>query len=135
MEPSTAPAGSPTQPRTGRVLVIDDHELNLKLLERLLVIEGHEVRAAASLAAAEQAIAEEQPTMIVLDVNLPDGNGLELTRKLKSQPRTASIPIVACTAAIAPSDENRALEAGCDAFVSKPIDMRRFSAIVSTILS
>jgi len=117
-----------------RVLVIDDHELNLKLLERLLELEGHQVRAAASLAAAEQAMAEEEPAMIVLDVNLPDGNGLELTRRLKSHPRTASIPIVACTAAVLHSDEDRALEAGCDAFVAKPIDMRRFSTIVSSIL-
>jgi CheY-like chemotaxis protein len=136
MEPTAAHAGSRAAHHNhGRVLVIDDHELNLKLLERLLELEGHEVRAAGSLAAAEQAIAEEQPAMIVLDLNLPDGSGLELTRKLKSQPRTASIPIVVCTAAVTASDEDRALEAGCDAFVSKPIDMRRFSTIVSTILS
>jgi CheY-like chemotaxis protein len=136
MNPSTAPTASRTgHGGHGRVLVIDDHELNLKLLERLIEIEGHEVRVASSLAAAERAIAEERPAMIVLDLNLPDGSGLELTRKLKSQPRTASIPIVVCTAAVTASDEDRALEAGCDAFVSKPIDMRRFSTIVSTILS
>jgi two-component system, cell cycle response regulator DivK len=119
----------------GRVLIVDDHDFNLRLLERLLELEGREVRAADSLAAAEQALAEEQPAMIVLDLNLPDGSGLELTRKLKSEPRTASIPIVACTAAVRQSDEQRALEAGCDAFVSKPIDMRTFSTIVSSILS
>ena len=76
----------PESSTSGRILVVDDHELNLKLLERVLEIEGHEVRGADSLAAAERALAEEQPTMIVLDVNLPDGNGLELTRKLKSHP-------------------------------------------------
>lgn len=119
----------------GRVLIVDDHDFNLRLLERLLELEGREVRAANSLAAAEQALAEEQPVMIVLDLNLPDGSGLELTRKLKSEPRTASIPIVVCTAAVRQSDEERALEAGCDAFVSKPIDMRTFSTIVSSILS
>ena len=73
--------------------------------------------------------------MIVLDLNLPDGSGLELTRKIKSEPRTASIPIVACTAAVMPSDEDRAREAGCDAFVAKPIDLRHFSTVVSSILS
>jgi two-component system, cell cycle response regulator DivK len=119
----------------GRILVVDDHELNLKLLERLLEMEGREVRAADSLAAAERALAEEQPAMIVLDLNLPDGSGLELTRKLKSEPLTASIPIVACTAAVMPADEDRALEAGCDAFVAKPIDLRRFSQIISSILA
>ena len=121
--------------RPGRVLVVDDHDFNLRLLERLLEMEGRQVRAADSLAAAEQALAEEEPAMIVLDMNLPDGSGLELTRKLKSEPRTASIPIVACTAAVLQSDEQRALEAGCDAFVSKPIDLRRFSTIVSSILA
>jgi CheY-like chemotaxis protein len=117
------------------VLVVDDHELNLKLLERLLEREGREVRAADSVAAAERALAEEQPDMIVLDLNLPDGSGLELTRKLKAEPRTASIPIVACTAAVLPADEDEALEAGCDAFVAKPIDLRHFSDVISSILS
>jgi CheY-like chemotaxis protein len=118
-----------------RVLVVDDHELNLKLLERLLGLEGRKVRAADSLAAAERALAEEEPAMIVLDLNLPDGSGLELTRKLKSEPRTASIPIVACTAAVMPCDQDQALAAGCDAFVAKPIDLRHFSTVVSSILT
>jgi CheY-like chemotaxis protein len=117
------------------VLVVDDHDLNLKLLERLLEREGREVRVADSVAAAERALAEEQPAMIVLDVNLPDGSGLELTRRLKAEPRTASIPIVACTAAVMPSDEDEAREAGCDAFVAKPIDLRRFSDVIASILS
>ena len=118
-----------------RVLVVDDHEMNLKLFERLLEMEGREVRGAGSLAAAEQALAEEEPAMIVLDLNLPDGSGLELTRKLKSEPRTASIPIVACTAAVMPGDEDEARAAGCDAFVAKPIDLREFSSVVSSMLA
>jgi CheY-like chemotaxis protein len=129
------PSAAHVDPASGRVLVVDDHELNLKLLERLFEIEGHEVRAADSLAAAERALAEEEPTMIVLDLNLPDGSGLELTRKLKAEPRTASIPIVACTAAVMPSDEDRAREAGCDAFIAKPIDLRHFSSVVASILA
>jgi CheY-like chemotaxis protein len=128
-------AAARLDPAPGRVLVVDDHELNLKLLERLFEIEGHAVRAADSLAAAERALAEEEPMMIVLDLNLPDGSGLELSRKLKSEPRTAAIPIVACTAAVMPSDEDRAREAGCDAFIAKPIDLRHFSSVVSSILA
>ena len=136
MESSSAPAGPvPAASRRGRVLVVDDHELNLKLFERLLEREGREVRCANSLAAAERALAEEQPAMIVLDLNLPDGSGLELTRRLKAEPRTASIPIVACTAAVLPADQDEALEAGCDAFVAKPIDLRHFSDVISSILS
>jgi CheY-like chemotaxis protein len=136
MEPTSSPADVPAaRSSRGRILVVDDHELNLKLLGRLLELEGREVRAVDSLAAAEQALAEEQPAMIVLDLNLPDGNGLELTRKPKAEPRTASIPIVACTASVMPADEDRALEAGCDAFVAKPIDLQHFSAVISSILS
>src|ERR1700733_2337918 len=116
------------------ILVVDDHELNVALLERLLELEGHEVRAADSLAAAQRALAEEQPAMIVLDLNLPDGSGLDLTRKLKSPPVTASIPIVACTAGVMPADEHNALEAGCDAYVSKPIDLRRFAEVIASML-
>lgn len=117
------------------ILVVDDHELNVALLERLLELEGHEVRAADSLAAAERALAEEHPAMIVLDLNLPDGSGLDLTRKLKSHPVTASIPIVACTAGVLPADEHDALEAGCDAYVSKPIDLQRFSTVIASMLA
>ena len=124
-----------TEAAPGRVLVVDDHDLNLMLLERLLELEGREVRAADSLAAAERALAEEQPALIVLDLNLPDGSGLDLTRKLKSEPRTASIPIVACTAAVRPADEDEALDTGCDAFVVKPIDLQRFAAVISSILA
>ena len=118
-----------------RVLIVDDHDFNLKLLERLLQLEGREVRAADSLAAAEAALAEEEPAMIVLDLNLPDGSGLELTRKLKSHPVTAAIPILVCTAGVLPADEHDALEAGCDAYVSKPIDLRRFQEIVASMLA
>jgi len=117
------------------VLVIDDHELNLRLLERLIELQGREVRSADSLAAAERALAEEQPAMIVLDLNLPDGSGLELTRRLKADPGTAAIPIVACTAAVRESDAEQALAAGCDAFVAKPIDLQRFATVVSSMLS
>jgi two-component system, cell cycle response regulator DivK len=135
MEPSGGRISPSTDSSTsGRILVVDDHELNLKLLERLLEIEGHEVRAADSLAAAERALAEEQPAMIVLDLNLPDGNGLDLTRRLKSHPATASIPIVACTASVLPDEEHQALEAGCDAYVSKPIDLRRFATVIASML-
>jgi CheY-like chemotaxis protein len=117
------------------VLVVDDHDLNRKLLERLLELDGHPVRCAESLAVAEEAIADQPPAAIVLDLNLPDGSGLDLTRRLKSEPRTAAIPIVACTAAVMPADEDLALEAGCDAFVAKPIDLQRFSMVISSMLS
>jgi two-component system, cell cycle response regulator DivK len=117
-----------------RVLVVDDHELNLKLLQRVLELEGMQVVPAASIRAAELALAEELPAVIVLDLQLPDGDGLDLARRLKRNPRTESCAIVACTAEAMRGDEERALAAGCDAYVAKPIDTRAFAALVSSML-
>jgi two-component system, cell cycle response regulator DivK len=120
--------------RTARVLVVDDHELNLKLLQNVLEYEGHEVVVADSLAAAERAFAQAKPALIVLDVELPDGDGLDLARRVKSMPPQESCAILACTADAMKGDRERALEAGCDAYVSKPIDTREFAALVASML-
>ena len=117
-----------------RVLVVDDHELNLKLLQRVLELGGHDVLTAGSLSAADEVLARELPALIVLDLQLPDGDGLDLARRLKAKPETASCVIVACTAEAMQGDAERALAAGCDAYVSKPIDTREFSALVDELL-
>jgi CheY-like chemotaxis protein len=70
----------------------------------------------------------------VLDLNLPDGDGLELARRLKTDARTASCVVLACTADAMTEDRERALQAGCDAYVSKPIDTRDFSSLVASLL-
>jgi CheY-like chemotaxis protein len=123
-----------TSASVAHILVVDDHELNQKLLKRVLELEGHDVTGAGTLGAAERAIAQELPALIVLDLNLPDGDGLDLARRLKSEPRTGSCVILACTAGAATEDRERALEAGCDAYVSKPIDTRGFAELVGTLL-
>ena len=117
-----------------RVLVVDDHELNLKLLERVLELGGHDVVTANSLRAADEVLAEQLPALIVLDLQLPDGDGLDLARRLKAKRETASCQILACTAEAMQGDDERALAAGCDAYVSKPIDTREFSALVDELL-
>ena len=123
-------AGGPSP----RVLVVDDHDLNLKLLQRVLELDGHEVIPADSMAAAERAIAQERPALIVLDLHLPDGDGLDLARRLKSSPETEWCPILACTAGAMKGDQERALAAGCDAYLSKPIDTREFAELVASML-
>jgi two-component system, cell cycle response regulator DivK len=117
-----------------RVLVVDDHELNLKLLQHVLEYEGHEVVVAETLAAAERAFDQAKPALIVLDVELPDGDGLDLARRVKSMPPAESCVIVACTADAMKGDRERVLAAGCDAYVSKPIDTREFAALVASML-
>jgi CheY-like chemotaxis protein len=121
--------------RPARILVVDDNALNLKLLRRVLELDGHDVVGADCLAAAERAAAVRRPALIVLDLQLPDGDGLELARQLKRAPETASCLIVACTAGAMKGDEEQALAAGCDAYVSKPIDTRRFGGLVASLLS
>ena len=123
-------AGEPSP----RVLVVDDHHVNLKLLQRVLELDGHDVIPADSMAAAERAIAEHRPSLIVLDLQLPDGDGLDLARRLKSSPDTESCPILACTAGAMKGDQERALAAGCDAYLSKPIDTREFAELVASML-
>jgi CheY-like chemotaxis protein len=118
----------------GHILVVDDHDLNLKLLQRVLELDGHEVVGVTTLSAAERAIAQQRPALVVLDLNLPDGDGLDLARKLKSDPNTAGYAVLACTAGAMKGDRERALEAGCDAYMSKPIDTREFSALVASLL-
>ena len=117
-----------------RVLVVDDHELNLKLLQRVLELAGHDVVTASSLGAAEEMLKRQLPALIVLDLQLPDGDGLDLARRLKAAPQTASCVILACTAEAMQGDAERALAAGCDAYVSKPIDTREFAALVDELL-
>src|SRR5947207_2304265 len=118
---------------SARVLVVDDHELNRKLLQHVLEYEGHEVLVADSIASAEETLERSRPDLMVLDVQLPDGDGLDLARRLKAMP-DESCAIVACTAEAMKGDRERALDAGCDAYVSKPIDTREFAALVSSLL-
>ena len=101
----------------------------------MLELDGHRVTAVSTLSAAERAIAQEVPELVVLDLNLPDGDGLGPARKLKSDPRTAGCAILACTAGAMKGDRDRALEAGCDAYVSKPIDTREFGCLAGSLVA
>jgi CheY-like chemotaxis protein len=117
-----------------RVLVVDDQPLNLKLAQRVLEIEGYDVLAAASAEEAERAVEEFSPRLIVMDLHMPGMDGLELTRRLKADPSTRDVVIVACTAAAMKRDQDDALEAGCDGYVSKPVDTRSFARFIAAHL-
>ena len=119
---------------SGWVLVVDDHELSRKLVEEVLEHARLQVRGAGSIAEAERIIATSAPGAIVLDLSLPDGHGLELARRCRSDPRTASCAIVACTAGQGPDEEDAAYREGCDAYVTKPIDTRRFPSLVAGLM-
>jgi CheY-like chemotaxis protein len=136
MPETRAPGDDLSEEHTpARILVVDDHELGRRLIARVLEREGHEVIAVASLSAAVAAACCHTPALAVLDLHLSDGDGLELVRVLRDDPRTAAAPIVACTAAVEEPERRRALAAGCDAYVAKPIDIQEFAALVSSLLA
>lgn len=113
-----------------RVLVIDDHPANTKLVTFVLQARGLAVVTAASAEEALTVLEREVPSLILMDVQLPGTDGLELTRRLRADPRFADVPIVAVTAYAMARDEQAAYAAGCNAFVSKPIDTRALGELV-----
>lgn len=107
---------------TGHVLVVDDHAGNRLLLRDLLEAEGHEVVEAADGASALASVAERQPDLILLDVQMPGMDGFEVCRRLKASPATAAVPVLLVTALSAREDRLEGIRAGANDFVIKPID-------------
>jgi CheY-like chemotaxis protein len=120
---------------TSRILIVDDNPVNLKLVRVTLNRDGHELTTATSAEEALQAVESARPDLILLDIQLSGMNGLEMTRRLKGDPNTAGIRIIAVTAFASPIEEQNAYDAGCDGFVRKPIDTRTLGALVIACLS
>jgi len=118
-----------------RILIVDDNAQNLKLARVILVGAGYEVRTAADAEEALETLATFVPQLILMDIQLPGMDGLELTRRLKQHASWQAIVVVALTAYAMKGDEQRALEAGCDAYVPKPIDTRTLPAFVAKLLA
>jgi CheY-like chemotaxis protein len=104
------------------ILVVDDNELNRRLLEFILTSGGYTVRSASNATDALAAIQSALPRLILMDIQLPGMSGLDLTRQLRADPATRGIAIIAVTAFAMKGDQEKALAAGCDAYVTKPID-------------
>ncbi len=117
------------------ILVVDDHPLNLKLASLLLTVEGHEVRTAIDAAAALNILESFMPRLILMDVQMPRMDGLELTRLLKANPVRSKIIIVAMTSYAMKGDEEKFRAAGCDGYLAKPINTRTFAAQVQSFLT
>jgi two-component system cell cycle response regulator DivK len=121
---SGVPGGEP-------VLIVDDNPTNLKLVAYLVRAHGYDVHTAQDAPSALDSIRKVKPRLILMDLQLPGIDGLELTRRLKADPATASIAIVAVTAYAMKGDLERALAAGCDDYVSKPIDTRALPLLIA----
>jgi CheY-like chemotaxis protein len=117
-----------------RILIVDDNPTNLKLVTYLVKANGYEVDTAVDAEAALVAIGRARPALILMDLQLPGIDGLELTRRLKADAETADIRIIAVTAYAMKGDQEKAFAAGCDGYVTKPIDTRTLPALIAAQL-
>lgn len=117
-----------------RLLAVDDNALNLKLLVVLLTQHGYHVATATDAATMATSMAQARPALILLDLQLPKIDGFEIARRLKADPATAEIPIIAVTAFAMVGDEERARGAGCDEYVRKPIDIKTLPPLIERLL-
>lgn len=113
------------------IVVVDDNAINLKLLRVVLAGEGYDVRTAQDAEETLTLLETFHPRLILMDLQLPGMDGLELTRRLKAAPGTWDIIIVAVTSYAMKGDHERALAAGCDDYVTKPIDTEALPKLVA----
>ena len=116
------------------ILIIEDNPTNLKLEKLLLSIEGYEIKTAIDAEQALNILKTFRPKLILMDIQLPGKNGLELTRELKSNPDHKYIIIVALTSYAMKGDEEKAKAAGCDGYMTKPISVAQFPAMIAQYL-
>ncbi|HVC32761.1 MAG TPA: response regulator [Chloroflexota bacterium] len=124
----------PDSPTGPLVLIVEDNPANLLLVETVLRRGGFRTAAARSGHEMWTRIGLSRPDLVLMDIQLPGEDGLTLARHLKATDRTATLPIVVLTAHAMKADRARALEAGCDGYVAKPIDTRTFAAELAAIL-
>lgn len=117
-----------------RVLIVDDNPMNIAIAECVLQAEMFVVESAADGLEAMRKVASFGPDLILMDIQMPGMNGLEVTQNLKADPATRHIRIVAFTAFAMRGDEAKMLSAGCDGYLSKPIDVKKFGAQVRACL-
>lgn len=116
------------------ILVIEDNDRNRRLIRILLKSNGYKAIEAATGAEAMDYLRDHVPDLILMDIQLPYTDGLALTKEIKSNAKTKNIPIIAVTAYAMKGDRERMLEAGCDEYISKPIDTQKLPLIIADVL-
>ena len=120
--------------KTRKVLVVEDNELNMRLFCDLLDAYGYETYQCRDGAKAVEIARREQPDLIIMDIQLPEVSGLDVTRQIKADDDLKAIPIVAVTAFAMKGDEERIRQGGCEAYLSKPISVDQFLETVRTFI-
>ena len=116
------------------ILYVEDNLDNRTLVRRILTAEGYTLIEAANATQAMEILKTTRPDLILMDINMPDMDGYSLTTKIKETPRFESTPIIALTANVMRGDRERSLEAGCDGYIQKPIDIDKLSDQIERFL-
>jgi two-component system, cell cycle response regulator DivK len=117
-----------------RILYIEDNPQNMRLVRKMLSVAGYEMIEAVNGISGLQTAAAEVPDLILVDINLPDIDGTEVTARLKAEPSLAHIPVIALTANAMPGDRERFLACGCNGYISKPITKNELLNTVEQLL-
>ena len=118
-----------------KILLVEDNEMNRDMLSRRLVRSGYEVIIAEDGARGVAMVTSDRPDLILMDMSLPVIDGWEATRRIKATPELRKIPIIALTAHAMATDRDKALEAGCDDYDTKPIELQRLLGKIETLLA
>jgi two-component system cell cycle response regulator DivK len=121
-------------PHPKRILIVEDHKIDLRLLRDILVVHGYETLQTDDGLDAVNLAWANRPDLILMDIQLPDISGLEVTRRLRDDDRSKQIPIIAVTAFAMEWHEREALDSGCDAYLSKPITILRLLDAIEPFL-
>jgi len=118
----------------GTILYVEDNPDNRMLIRRVLGADGYTVHVAESATSAMAALKTLRPDLILMDINMPEMDGYTLTANIRSLPNMGTVPIVAVTANVLKGDRERSLEAGCDGYIQKPIDIDTISSQVERFM-
>lgn len=132
MQPSLSPPKRGGMPKT--VLIVEDNELNMKLFRDLLEAHGYATSGTSSGHEALDLVRRTRPDLVLMDIQLPQVSGLEVTRWIKDDPELRNIPVVAVTAFAMKGDAERIREGGCEAYLSKPISVGKFIETVQRFI-
>lgn len=116
------------------ILIVEDNEKNRKLARDVLQVKGYRVAEADSAEAALARVAEQAPDLVLMDIHLPGMSGIEALARLRAEPATRAIPVIAFTASVMPQDKHQITSAGFDGFVAKPINLKEFLATIAATL-
>ncbi len=117
-----------------KILLVEDNEMNREMLSRRLAKRGFEITFAVTGREAIETAVSEAPDLILMDLSLPDVDGWEATRRIKDQPATAAIPVIALTAHAMSGDREKALQAGADDYETKPVEFTRLLQKIEFLL-